>query len=72
MIDRMGQFAPDTIVKWAHNSVHVLNYNSPGATGALAIAARLVNEIIERGEIALATKRRTLWDATSIAARMQE
>jgi L-2-hydroxyglutarate oxidase len=72
LIDRHGKFVPDTIVKWADSSVHILNYNSPGATGALAVAAKLAGEILERGALAQATKPRSMWDATSIAAQMQE
>lgn len=72
LIDRHGKFAPDTIIKWADSSVHILNYNSPGATGALAVAAKLAGEILERGALARAAKPRSMWDATSIAAQMQE
>jgi len=31
----------------------VFNYNSPGATGALSIAAMIVNELIEDGKLSL-------------------
>jgi hypothetical protein len=33
------------------NSLHVLNYNSPGATGALPIAAMIANQLIEDGTV---------------------
>ncbi|MGI0037086.1 MAG: NAD(P)/FAD-dependent oxidoreductase, partial [Nitrososphaera sp.] len=51
VIDRMGKFVPDTLVMWADSSVHVLNYNSPGATGALPMAAKVASRIIGRGTI---------------------
>lgn len=71
VIDRMGKFVPDTLVMWADSSVHVLNYNSPGATGALPMAAKIASEIMAEGRISGSDKPKSLWDATSIAERMQ-
>jgi L-2-hydroxyglutarate oxidase len=71
VIDRMGKFVPDTLVMWADNSVHVLNYNSPGATGALPMAAKIASKIMGQHRFASSDKPKSLWDATSIAERMQ-
>ena len=30
-------------------SLHILNYNSPGATGALPLSVHLINRLHERG-----------------------
>jgi L-2-hydroxyglutarate oxidase len=72
VIDRTGKFVPDTLLLWADSSVHILNYNSPGATGALPIAATIASRIISEGILATTERPRSLWDATSIADRMKE
>ena len=40
LLDKDGKFVSDTLIEHERNSVHILNYNSPGATGALPIGAR--------------------------------
>ncbi len=42
-------FLPEAVVLYGEGSVHVLNYNSPGATGAPAYSATLVRMLSERG-----------------------
>ncbi|MFB5616490.1 MAG: NAD(P)/FAD-dependent oxidoreductase, partial [Nitrosopumilus sp.] len=42
IIDDKGKFAPDVILLENETSFHVLNYNSPGATGALPFSAHIV------------------------------
>ena len=71
VIDRTGKFVPDTLVMWEDNSVHILNYNSPGATGALPMAARIASRILELGEVNESETPESLWDARSIAEQMQ-
>ncbi len=73
VIDKHGRFVPDTLVLEHESSLHVLNYNSPGATGALPTAASIASMVIEAGVIIMSTDRRprSLWDATSIAAKMK-
>lgn len=72
VIDSAGRFVPDTMVLWKDSSVHVLNYNSPGATGALPMAAKVANKMISEGLIRTRDKTRSLWDATAIAERIGE
>jgi L-2-hydroxyglutarate oxidase len=48
LIDKQGKFVNDTQIKRNECSLHVLNYNSPGATGALPIAAMIAHELIEQ------------------------
>ena len=72
VVDRAGRFLPDTLVHWAASSVHVLNYNSPGATGALPMAAKIAARISKQGRLAAAVTSRSLWDVASIADRMEE
>jgi len=45
VIDENGKFVPDVILMDGEKSFHILNYNSPGATGALPFAAHIVNHL---------------------------
>jgi (S)-2-hydroxyglutarate dehydrogenase len=49
LIDRNGKFVDDTQIVKNEYSLHLLNYNSPGATGALPIAAMVANKLLEDG-----------------------
>lgn len=49
LINKDGKFVPDIFVVGDENSTHVLNYNSPGATGALPVAAMIVSRIVRQG-----------------------
>ncbi|HEV8404729.1 MAG TPA: FAD-dependent oxidoreductase [Nitrososphaera sp.] len=71
IIDKAGRFVPDTLVLERDTSLHVLNYNSPGATGALPMAANIASKVIEAGVLSTDGKPRSLWDATAIAEKMK-
>jgi L-2-hydroxyglutarate oxidase len=71
VIDKTGRFLPDTLVLERDSSLHVLNYNSPGATGALPMAANITSKIIKSSALQMSDKPRSLWDATTIADRMK-
>jgi len=49
IIDDKGKFAPDVILIENEMSFHVLNYNSPGATGALPFSAHIINHLNKAG-----------------------
>jgi L-2-hydroxyglutarate oxidase len=49
VIDENGKFVPDVIFKNNSMSFHILNYNSPGATGALPFSAYIVNNLNKQG-----------------------
>ncbi len=49
VIDRNGNFIKEAIEIPGPLSYHITNYNSPGATGAPAYAAWLVNRLSEKG-----------------------
>ena len=49
IIDDKGKFAPDVILIENEMSFHVLNYNSPGATGALPFSAHIINHLNKVG-----------------------
>ena len=51
VIDQRGKFVPDVILLEHKASFHILNYNSPGATGALPFSAHVVNQLNEKGII---------------------
>ena len=51
VIDSNGKFVPDIILEEEGSSFHILNYNSPGATGALPFAAHIVSTLLESGFI---------------------
>jgi (S)-2-hydroxyglutarate dehydrogenase len=70
VIAKTGKFVPDTLILERDSSLHVLNYNSPGATGALPMAASIASKIMEAGALSAGDKPRSLWDATTIAEKM--
>lgn len=49
VINESGQFVPDVILEGDSMSFHILNYNSPGATGALPFSAFIVNNLNKQG-----------------------
>ena len=49
VIDEKGKFVPDVILLDEDSSLHILNYNSPGATGALPFAVYVINQLHEKG-----------------------
>ncbi|WKT58850.1 hypothetical protein QVH35_06005 [Candidatus Nitrosotenuis chungbukensis] len=48
------------------NSFHILNYNSPGATGAPAYSALVVKKLQERGFLNLQKARESFWNFDKI------
>ena len=49
VIDEKGKFVPDVILIDDSMSFHILNYNSPGATGALPFSAYIINRLNDKG-----------------------
>ncbi|ABK76953.1 dehydrogenase [Cenarchaeum symbiosum A] len=49
VVDSGGHFVPDAVLAPGHSSFHILNYNSPGATGALPFAAHIVGRLGAEG-----------------------
>jgi L-2-hydroxyglutarate oxidase len=83
LIDRNGKFVEDTLIIKNENTLHVLNYNSPGATGALPMAAMIVNELIEDGILlsastsnssninSLKDNKKRIWDIAAISDQLR-
>lgn len=49
LIDREGNFILNPVFKLQDNMLHILNYNSPGATGVFPIAFALVFKLADNG-----------------------
>ena len=49
VIDENGKFVPDVILLEENSSFHILNYNSPGATGALPFSVHVINQLHQKG-----------------------
>jgi (S)-2-hydroxyglutarate dehydrogenase len=49
VINEKGKFVPDVILLEEDASFHILNYNSPGATGALPFSAHIINQLQKTG-----------------------
>ena len=50
-INRQGAIVKEAIERSGSHSYHIINHNSPGATGAPAIAAYLVDRLAARGDL---------------------
>ncbi len=49
LIDKYGNFILNPVFIISNNALHILNYNSPGATGAFSIGFALTFKLIEKG-----------------------
>ena len=73
VLNRHGAMLKEAVELPGPHSYHVINYNSPGATGAPAYAAYLVDRLTARGDLdhlAPSTKK-TAWDWDAIAKAME-
>jgi L-2-hydroxyglutarate oxidase len=71
LIDAEGKFVSDTMFVKEDYSLHLLNYNSPGATGALPIGAAITDYllrsgIIKNGRLKKEREKKSLWDIQKI------
>lgn len=51
LIDKDGSFVLNPVFLIDEKSLHILNYNSPGATGAFSMSFALSNKLLEKGII---------------------
>ncbi len=49
LVDESGHFVSEAQEYWGRRSLHIVNYNSPGATGAPAFAADLFRTLLKKG-----------------------
>jgi len=70
VIDDTGRFVPDTIELKGLHTYHILNYNSPGATGAPAYAAYIISRLEEAEMLNLPRKSKQsgLWNFEQIVS----
>ncbi|MDE1769954.1 MAG: FAD-dependent oxidoreductase [Thaumarchaeota archaeon] len=62
-----GKFLPDVLELEGENSYHILNYNSPGATGAPAYSTYVVKSLQEKGLLQYKTRKTdSIWDFETI------
>lgn len=71
VIDRYGRFVSDPIIIIDDKSMHILNYNSPGATGALPFALYLIKELDKEGIIKVEDNRQRYWDLRLIIEQLE-
>ena len=65
-----GTFLPDVMELESSNSYHILNYNSPGATGAPAYSAYVVKKLREKGFLNYTLQpKTTIWNFEKIIAQ---
>ncbi|MEM0123478.1 MAG: FAD-dependent oxidoreductase [Conexivisphaerales archaeon] len=62
LISREG-FVPESVVMGTSSTVHVLNFNSPGATGAPAFARALLSKLSNLYGVKLILKKHRVWDS---------
>jgi L-2-hydroxyglutarate oxidase len=48
LVDKKGEFEPESLIVEDDSSLHILNYNSPGATGALPVAVDVVRRLVKK------------------------
>ncbi|NDF35073.1 MAG: FAD-dependent oxidoreductase [Nitrosopumilaceae archaeon] len=66
IITKSGEFLAETLELKSDNSLHILNYNSPGATGAPAYSAYLVQNLSENGILNLGKEKSGIWNFAKI------
>ncbi len=77
LISPDGKFVPDTMVIRNDSSISILNYNSPGATGALPIGAAIVYELLRSGIVIkneIKEKQfesKSIWDIQKVSSEMK-
>ena len=62
-----GNFISDVMEREGQNSFHIVNYNSPGATGAPAYSALIIQKLQDKGILKTPNpQKNSLWDFNSI------
>ncbi len=63
LITSEGKFLPDVMELEGPNSFHILNYNSPGATGAPIYSANIIQDLQKRGFLDYPTNtKESMWN----------
>ena len=76
VIDGKGNFMKEAIELETPNAFHILNYNSPGATGAPAYTAYLAGKLMACGKLSSLKKKTPaangLWNFETITKNFEE
>jgi len=71
IITPKGKFLPDVMEIEDANSFHILNYNSPGATGAPAYSAFIVKKLQDSGYLDYKQKpKKSIWNFEDVLNKM--
>ncbi|MFI5416824.1 MAG: FAD-dependent oxidoreductase, partial [Nitrososphaerales archaeon] len=62
IISKKGKFVSEILELEGGNSFHILNYNSPGATGAPAYSALIIKKLQEKGFLNLHKTKESFWN----------
>jgi (S)-2-hydroxyglutarate dehydrogenase len=77
LVSPEGKFVSDTLVLREYSSINILNYNSPGATGALPMGAAIVYDLLHSGIINKnedkenQSEKKSIWDVQEISNEMK-
>ena len=77
LVSPEGKFVSDTLVLREYPSINILNYNSPGATGALPMGAAIVYDLLHSGIINKnedkenQSEKKSIWDVQEISNEMK-
>jgi len=67
VIDKDGKFVPDAVITQGEKSFHILNYNSPGATGALPFAVYIISQMKDKDLVKIEHDRCGPWSFRAIS-----
>lgn len=62
IISKKGKFVSEILELEGDHSFHILNYNSPGATGAPAYSALIIKKLQEKGFLNLHKTKESFWN----------
>ena len=62
IITPQGKFLPEAMELQGKNSFHIINFNSPGATGAPAYAAFVIKKIQDLDFLPKAKPKKSFWN----------
>lgn len=70
LISPQGKFVPDVIELQNDHSYHIINYNSPGATGAPAFSAFIVKKLQDKGILNFNKVHKGMWNFQKVIDQM--
>ncbi|MHB8603159.1 MAG: NAD(P)/FAD-dependent oxidoreductase [Nitrosotalea sp.] len=71
VIDKDGKFVPDAMIVQGKKSFHILNYNSPGATGALPFAVHVISQMKDSGLVKIEKDQCGPWSFGKISEMLE-